>query len=294
MSVRAPVGNININPFDRICIGRGLSAIRTINSNNVLQEYLYFFLKVNEENISGHDGLAFDSISRAEVEQIKIPVPPITVQQQIVNECEKIDEEYNTTRMSIENYRKKIEDLFNELDVISNGGGYRLSLADSENFDVSIGKRVLNKQLILEGSIPVYSANVIEPFGYIDELLITDFSCPSVLWGIDGDWMTSFMPKNVKFYPTDHCGVLRCKTEAVNPRYLAHILEREGNRMGFSRSYRASIDRIKGITFMVCDRKTQDDIVIEMTAVEAQIKDAEDVLNFLNGKITDILNYYLN
>ena len=117
---------------------------------------------------------------------------------------------------------------------------------------------------------------------------------PSVLWGIDGDWMTSYMPKNEKFYPTDHCGVLRCKTEEVNPRYLTHILEREGKRMGFSRSYRASIDRIEGITFTVADRKTQDATVAEITAIEAQIKEEESTLNSLNGKISDIMNHYLD
>ncbi|WP_231087936.1 hypothetical protein, partial [Streptococcus gallolyticus] len=63
--------------------------------------------------------------------------------------------------------------------------------------------------------------------------------------------MTSFIPEKFEFYPTDHCGVLRCKTNEVNPRYMAHILEVEGNKMGFSRSYRASIDRIRGITFTV-------------------------------------------
>lgn len=76
---------------------------------------------------------------------------------------------------------------------------------------------MLNKQLSPDAETPVYSANVKEPFGYIDDLLITDFSVPSVLWGIDGDWMTSYMPENEKFYPTDHCGVLRCKTADVNP-----------------------------------------------------------------------------
>ena len=91
-------------------------------------------------------------------------------------------------------------------------------------FDVSIGKRVLNSQLSESGAIPVFSANVVEPFGYIDDLLIDDFSIPSVLWGIDGDWMTSYVPENKEFYPTDHCGVLRCKTSAINPRYLSHIL----------------------------------------------------------------------
>lgn len=81
--------------------------------------------------------------------------------------------------------------------------------------------------------MPVYSANVKEPFGYFDDLLIEDFSVPSVLWGIDGDWMTAYIPENTEFYPTDHCGVLRCKSLEVNPRYFAHILEAEGKKWAF-------------------------------------------------------------
>ena len=140
----------------------------------------------------------------------------------------------------------------------------------------------------------MYSANVVTPFGYTDELLITDFSVPSVLWGIDGDWMTAYMPEDIKFYPTDHCGVLRCKTSEVNPRYMAHILEREGRKMGFSRSLRASIDRIQGITFFVTDRKAQDEAVSKVKEIEARINEAENTLRTLNGKLSDILNQYLN
>lgn len=56
-------------------------------------------------------------------EEMLIPVPPIPVQQKVVDECAKIDDEYNTTRMSIETYRQKIEDLFAELDVVMSTGG---------------------------------------------------------------------------------------------------------------------------------------------------------------------------
>ena len=290
MSARGTVGVVaqikRPMTFNQSCYG-----LRS--KGDVSNSYLYYvLLNIREEIVNLATGSKFPSIVRTTFDSIKIPIPPISIQEQIVVECEKIDEEYNSTRMSIENYRKKIEDLFNKLDVISIGGG-RLSLANPEDFDISIGKRVLNKQLVPTGTIPVYSANVTEPFGNIDELLITDFSVPSVLWGIDGDWMTSFMPANEEFYPTDHCGVLRCKTEAVNPRYLAHVLEKEGRRMGFSRSYRASLDRIEGITFTVTDRKTQDDAVNEINTIEARIKDAEDILNSLKGKISDVLNSYL-
>ena len=168
-------------------------------------------------------------------------------------------------------------------------GGYRLSLSDTEKFSVSIGKRVLDKELVSGGTIPVYSANVTEPFGFIDKLLITDFSVPSVLWGIDGDWMTSYMPESKEFYPTDHCGVLRCKILEVNPRYLAHILEVEGKKMGFSRSYRASIDRVQGITFTVPDIAVQDDAMKKVADYEAKIEEAEMRLEEIAAQRNDII-----
>ena len=67
---------------------------------------------------SGQIELSIETIKR-----IKIPVPPISVQQKVVDECAKIDEEYNTTRMSIETYRQKIADLFAELDVVMSTRG---------------------------------------------------------------------------------------------------------------------------------------------------------------------------
>ncbi|WP_239391156.1 N-6 DNA methylase [Cloacibacillus sp. An23] len=268
---------------------------RVTNQNLILPKYLFAVLSLDvffDFMMADHKGTKMPRGNKTLIPQFNVPVPPISVQQQIIEECEKIDEEYNTTRMSIETYRHKIEELFNELD-IANGGGAKLSLSDIEKFDISIGKRVVSTQLVENGLIPVYSANVTEPFGYINELLITDFSVPSVLWGIDGDWMTAYMPENIEFYPTDHCGVLRCKTPQVNPRYMAHVLEREGQKIGFSRSLRASIDRVQGITFTVPDRKAQDETVAKVNELEEKIKEAESILDTLNDSISDILNRYL-
>ena len=49
-----------------------------------------------------------------------------------------------------------------------------------------------------------------------------DYSRPSVIWGIDGDWMVNIIPAGVPFYPTDHCGVLRIKTEK-NPSRIYDV-----------------------------------------------------------------------
>ena len=283
-------------PNDKTVFSTGFGIIEVKDHNVLNPYYLYVLLQnsevVMEQMISKMGKGQYPSINETDIKSLKIPFPPISVQRQIIDECAKVDKEYETTRMFIETYRQKIEDLFAELD-IANMGGYRLSLSDTDKFETSIGKRILNKQLVDDGSVPVYSANVIEPFGFIDELLITDFSVPSVLWGIDGDWMTNYMPENTEFYPTDHCGVLRCKTPEVNPRYMVHILDVEGKKMGFSRAYRASIDRVQGITFSVPERSVQDKTIEKIIEIEKQIREAEKKLDALNGKTAEIVKSYL-
>lgn len=147
--------------------------------------------------------------------------------------------------------------------------------------------------MVSDGTVPVFSANVFEPFGYTDKLLIRDFSTDSVLWGIDGDWKVNFYSKDMPFYPTDHCGVLRVLTTKAHPRYVARLLEREGKKMGFSRAYRASIDRIEGITFVVPDIIVQNQTMQKVLEYEAKIKELETVLKSLDDKKTDVINSFI-
>lgn len=252
--------------------------------------FLYYVLSFERPYIESlATGMKFPSIVKNTLDQIQIPLPPMDVQKKLVHACAKIDEEYNIARRSIETYRQKIADLFAKLDAAVSASGDRLSLSDTEKFSIAIGKRVLGKELVSNGKIPVYSANVTAPFGFIDKLLITDFSVPSVLWGIDGDWMTSYIPEETAFYPTDHCGVLRCKTSAVNPRYLAHLLEVEGGKMGFSRSYRASIDRVQGITFTVPDISIQNNAMSKVADYEMAIKELEGSLEKIAFRRNEII-----
>lgn len=172
-------------------------------------------------------------------------------------------------------------------------GGAILRLSDRELFEISIGRRVLNTEVNPAFDIPVYSANVFEPFGMIDKLLIKDFSKDSVVWGIDGDWMVNVIPANQPFYPTDHCGVLRIKTEGVLPKYMAHLLEVEGLRIGFKRSYRASIDRIEGLSVRVAPIEEQRKAIEEIEAYEKKIIEAQILMGSCESRKKAILDRYL-
>ena len=108
------------------------------------------------------------------------------------------------------------------------------------------------------------------------------------MWGIDGDWMTRFVPEGIEFYPTDHCGVLRCKTQEVNPVYLAHLLEIEGRKLGFSRSFRASLDRIQGISILVPNRRIQDEKIEQIREIQTKINELEKYLESEQEKIKKV------
>lgn len=153
---------------------------------------------------------------------------------------------------------------------------------------------MLNTEVSPEYTTPVYSANVYEPFGMIDKLLITDFSKDSVIWGIDGDWMVNTIPANVPFYPTDHCGVLRIKTDDVLPKYMAYLLQKEGERVGFSRTYRASIDRIEGLSVNVAPIEMQRQAVAQVEQYEAEIRKAQAIMDDCPARKKAILDKYLS
>lgn len=81
--VRAPVGITNI-ATEECCIGRGLSAIRANTSNCSSQFLRYFFIK-NERRISDRGrGSTFVSINKKDLEELKIPIPPLLQQEKIV------------------------------------------------------------------------------------------------------------------------------------------------------------------------------------------------------------------
>lgn len=224
---------------------------------------------------------------------IKIPLPPLDIQEQIVKECQKVDDEVSKANEIIEQSKQNIENGF--LELFSNAT-HSFKLSNDDIFDVSIGRRVLAKEIEENPSdeaIAVYSANVFEPFGYIKKDLLKDFSKDSVLWGIDGDWMVNFMPKEKPFYPTDHCGVVRIKQDILHGRYLAWALNNAGIEFRFSRANRASTERIKGMVIKAPSFEEQNKFALEVEKLEKNISEAGKVINGAKEKKEEILKKYL-
>lgn len=257
--------------------------------HGVLRDYLFEI--INHENFwnKGGKGQPFIGVEMARIE--KVPLPPLDIQEKLVAEISPLTNIEKESVVKIKNLKDRIEKLYSSLYGESKDS---IRLSDKNIFNLSIGKRVLNRELDKTGSFPVYSANVFEPFGYINKLLIKEFDKQSVLWGIDGDWMVTTIDKDIPFYPTDHCGVLRLKDNTkLLEKYVAYALNKNGKEYGFSRSKRASIDRIETIRIPVPDIDEQKRIIDIISPMENEIVKLQKELGKIPLKKKEILDKYL-
>ncbi len=290
---KAHIGKFAFIDRDLPCYAGGFMGIIRANINLLLPKYLYLILNYNpiRQNIRDiSTGSNINNLS-SYLKDLKIPLPPLEVQQKIVAEIEEVETEYTKYLKKVDTTRREIKKLLNDL---YHNATKKIRLSDTTVFSLAIGKRVLNSDLNINGAIPVYSANVFQPFGYIDELLINDFSSASILWGIDGDWMTNVIAKNTPFYPTDHCGYIRIlKDSVIIDKYLAYALNEEGKVFGFSRTKRASIDRVESISIPLPDFSEQQKIAAQIEELEKQIAEAQAVIDASKQQKQEILDKYL-
>lgn len=100
LSVRAPVGPTNLAP-SRACIGRGLAAIRFKNRQN--QKYLLHFFRHIEPWLSKTGtGSTFTAISKKDVHEIEIPLPPLSEQRRIADKLDILLAKVNKCKSRLE------------------------------------------------------------------------------------------------------------------------------------------------------------------------------------------------
>ena len=84
MSVRAPVGDLNITPVD-MCLGRGVCSLRMKNGN---QEFLYYMMKYYmPQLLNKESGTVFGSVNRNDINGLEVDIPEDVNKQQRIARC---------------------------------------------------------------------------------------------------------------------------------------------------------------------------------------------------------------
>lgn len=250
------------------------------------REYIRHIAASNETGSSGHRRVPENFYSH-----MPIPEVPDDVLKKFYEEISVLDAEYDRNDNRISIITRSVESIFEEAQSKSS---IVVRLNNPNVFNLLIGRRVLSNEIISDGEYTVFSANVFEAFGKINYSILNDFSKPSVIWGIDGDWMVSLVKSNVKFHPTDHCGVIHVLDEnVILPEYLTYPLAKEGKRIGFSRVNRASTERVRELSIMVPDIEIQKKATREVSGLNEELAILQSRQSQILVEKLDILNNYI-
>ena len=114
LSVRAPVGSINWAK-EECCIGRGISAIRP----KIEEQFIYYKLQSLSKELShSGSGCVFNSIGKDFLYQIPIPLPPLQIQKQIVQNIKSAEQKFQSQKAQFENIKQNYENIINHINHI--------------------------------------------------------------------------------------------------------------------------------------------------------------------------------
>jgi type I restriction enzyme S subunit len=217
MSVRAPVGPINF-ATEKICIGRGLAAIRT--SGELDKNLLFYFFKMFEDRLIGNSGTVFNSINKNQIENIEIPLPPLSEQKRIVKildeSFEKLEKAKENSEKNLQNSKELFESYLN--DIFSNPGKDWEKKALIDLIKLEYGKPLPDSKRKLDGKYPVYGANGVK--GRADEFY---FDNPSIIVGRKGTAGAINLTEE-KFWPLDVTYFITFDDKRYELKFIYYLL----------------------------------------------------------------------
>ena len=112
MSVRAPVGDLNITPVD-MCLGRGVCSLRMKNGN---QDFLFYMMKYYIPHLlKKESGTVFGSVNRNDINGLEVNIPEdAQVQKKITRYLEMIDDKIELNNAINKNLLDQAQAIFDQ------------------------------------------------------------------------------------------------------------------------------------------------------------------------------------
>ena len=171
MSVRAPVGSVNICDQKSI-IGRGLAAIRA--SSTLDADFLYYFLKSNEQAIAKlGTGSTFKAITQDTLKKVEIPLPSLDDQIRIAHLLGKVEGLIAQRKQHLQQLDDLLKSVFLEMfgDPIVNPRGFPVRRLSDFYINPKGGTKcgpfgsALKKEELVDSGVPVWNMDNIAADG---------------------------------------------------------------------------------------------------------------------------------
>lgn len=271
-----------------------------VDETIIIAKCLYYYLQSamqllpNREKYERH----FKYLKR-----LPIPLPPIEIQQAIIDECAVVDAEYESSRMSIEEYRERISSVFKELEIVKEGkrGGVILVIKELAHIhnekmrlsDVPIGSYISTDNMLQD------KAGVVAYDGIPTIDKVTSYKVDDIL-------ISNIRPYLKKIWKADKDGgcsndviVLRLDDDRIHAQYLYYCLSQDDffdyMMLGAKgvKMPRGDKKQMMNYSIPVPSLQEQECIIREIEGYEAEIRKAEAVMRGAEARKSAILRKYL-
>ena len=199
-------------------------------------KFLFRTLSIRKEIVKSASGVTRFNISKARFKKIKIPIPPLSVQTEIVKILDaltaltsELTSELILRRKQYEYYREKLLSE-EELAKVVSDWKYLTQVADLTR------GRVISKEYLSDnvGDYPVYSSQTVNN-GEIGKINSFDFDGEFVSWTTDGANAGTAFYRSGKFSITNVCGLIKIKNSSeLNYKFLFYWLSIEAKKHVYS------------------------------------------------------------
>lgn len=258
------------------------------------QHYMFYFLfSENGQNLlkqkitpSPQGGL-----NSTNLKEIKIPLPPTEVQQQIVDKCAVVDQETNQARQVITTAQQEIEEKVQE--VIKAGPEMKKleEIAEKLVAGGDVPKDNLSQIKTGKFNIPIFANGVKDKglYGYTD---IAKIEKPSITISARGTIGYTEV-RSEMFYPIVRLIVLTPNVDLVNIFYLKHVVSRLDFTDSGSVIPQLTVPKVRSLQIPVPPLDIQQQLAAEIEQLEAEIAEAQSVIDKAADRKNAILRNYL-
>lgn len=284
--------------------------VAPIETSTLSSKYLDFYLFLNQKYVySCGRGVAQKNIDMEAFQSLKISLPPLEIQQKIVDEIEEIEKRNTNLETSKFGYSKEISE------IVSNNYK-KFSIVKLKNIARTNPSKSEIQDLDLNTNISFIDMPSVNNNGYIEKEVIKKYfevKKGSYTYFKKGDVIIAKITpcmengkcactNNIKCevgFGSSEFHVFRTLKE-INNRYLFYILNREEIRVeaekqmtGASGHRRVPIAFYENLEIPLPPLSDQQKIVSQIEELEKQIDDAQKIIDSSKQQKQDILNKYL-
>jgi restriction endonuclease S subunit len=314
LSFKLSIGKTAIAGKD-LYTNEAIAGLIPIDKDKILDMYLFQIFEAKLIDLESADLNVFGKSLNVDFlkKEVRIPLPPIAIQKDLIKECHKIDMESELAKKSIQEKKIKIEKLLSDFE----RQGYPLrKIADLAKINPSKNEiRNLDKNTIVSF---IDMASVSEN-GYIickQDRLLKNVSVGSYRYFAEGDIIVAKITpcmENGKCaiatnltngigFGSSEFHVFRTDAQLISNKYLFLFLNRKivrekaaQNMTGASGHRRVPETFYKGLKIPFPENKKNQNVLIsEIEKIETEIKKTEDFLCKVTTMKKDVIRKYLN